>query len=136
MKVYTLNRDMKIFCVTAESFPYQIKQAFSSLISLLPSIEDRTFFGISYQSTEGDMIYKAAVLESFEGEAEKLGCEKFTIEKGEYLTETLKHWKKDESMIGVTFRKLAESKYNTIFPCVEWYKGNDVMCMVKLDRSK
>ena len=127
---------MKIFCVTAKSFPYGIKQAFGSLISLLPSVEDRIFFGISYQSTEGEMIYKAAVLQSFEGEAEKLGCEKFTIEKGEYLTETLKDWKKDESMIGLTFRKLADSKYNTTFPCVEWYKGDDVMCMVKLEQSK
>ena len=127
---------MEIFCITAKSFPYEIKQAFGLLISLLPSIEDRTFFGIAYQSKEGDMIYKAAVLESFKGEAEKLGCEKFTIEKGEYLTETLKDWKKDESRIGLTFRKFAESTYNATFPCVEWYKGDDVMCMVKLDQSK
>ncbi len=135
MEIYNLKNDLKIFCVTAKSFPYEIKQAFGALISMLPSIDDRTFFGIAYQNKVGDMIYKAAVLESFEGEAEELGCEKFTIEKGEYLTETLKDWKKNESMIGLTFRKFSESKYNATFPCVEWYKGDDVMCMVKLNNS-
>ena len=126
---------MKIFCVTAKSFPYEIKQAFGRLISMLSSIEDRTFFGIAYQNKMGDMIYKAAVLESYDGEGEKLGCEKFTIEKGEYLVETLKDWKRDESLIGLTFRKFSESKYNATFPCVEWYKGDDVMCMVKIDNA-
>ena len=127
---------MKIFCVTAKSFPYEIKQAFGLLINKLSNVEGRTFFGIAYQSEQGDMIYKAAVLESFEGEAEKLGCEKFTIEKGEYLTETLKDWKKDESQIGLTFRKFSDSKYNATFPCVEWYQGDDVMCMVRLEEEK
>jgi len=124
---------MEVFCVTAKSFPYEIKQAFGTLIDLLPSIEGRTFFGIAYEDESGDMIYKAAVLESFKGEAEKLGCEKFTIERGEYLTETIKDWKKDESLIGLTFKKFSESEYNTTFPCIEWYQANDVMCMVKLD---
>jgi len=127
---------MKIFCVTAKSFPYEIKQAFGSLINLLPSIENRTFFGIAYQNEQGEMIYKAAVLESFDGEAEKIGCEKFTIERGEYLSETLKNWKKDESLIGLTFKKFADSKYNATFPCVEWYQGDDVMCMVRLEKEK
>ena len=126
---------MKIFCVTAKSFPYEIKQAFGALVNLLPTTEGRTFFGIAYQNNEGDMIYKAAVLESFEGEGKKLGCDEFTIEKGKYLAETLKDWKKDESMIGITFRKFAESNYNSTFPCVEWYQGDDVMCMVKLDKT-
>jgi len=133
MEIYTLKKDLEIFCVTARSFPYEIKQAFGALINLLPGIEGRTFFGIAFEDKNGDMIYKAAVLESFAGEAEKLGCEKFTIEKGEYLAETLKDWKKDESQIGRTFKKFSESKYNATFPCVEWYQGNDVMCMVRLE---
>jgi predicted transcriptional regulator YdeE len=133
MEVYQLKNDLKIFCVTAKSFPYEIKKAFGTLISKLPSVEDRTFFGISYQSNAGDMIYMAAVLESYNGEGEKLGCEPFTIKKGEYLAEMLKNWKKDESQIGATFRKFSESAYRATFPCVEWYQGDDVMCMVKLN---
>jgi len=136
IEIYNLKEDLKLFCVTAKSFPYEIKQAFGSLISLLPDVEGRTFFGIAYQKNDGTMIYKAAVLEAYEGEAEKLNCEKFIIEKGEYLTETLKDWKKDETMIGLTFKKFADSKYNATFPCVEWYKGDDVMCMVRLVKEK
>ena len=137
MKIFTIEKEMNIFCVRAKSFPYEIKQAFSTLVSLLPTPEGRTFFGIAYQDEEGMMVYKAAVLESFKGEAEKLGCEKFRIEKGDYLTETLRNWKKDETMIGTTFKKISESNYPTTFPCVEWYRGNNVMCMVKLlERSK
>ncbi|HEV8513305.1 MAG TPA: hypothetical protein VGQ59_08510 [Cyclobacteriaceae bacterium] len=135
MEIYTLKNNIEIFCVTARSFPYEIKQAFAALINLLPTVEGRTFFGIAFEDKNGDMIYKAAVLESFGGEAEKLGCEKFIIEKGDYLTETLKDWKKDESLIGLTFKKFSESKYNATFPCVEWYQGNDVMCMVKLENQ-
>ena len=127
---------MKIFCVRAKSFPYEIKQAFGTLINLLPTIEGRTFFGIAYQNNEGEMIYKAGVLELFEGEGDELGCENFTIRKGEYVTETLRNWKTDETMIGMTFKKLAHAAYDTRFPCVEWYNGPDVMCMVRLDKDK
>ena len=127
---------MKIFCVTAKSFPYEIKQAFGTLINLLPTIEGRTFFGIAYQNNEGEMIYKAGVLELFDGEGDDLGCENFTIPKGEYVTETLRNWKTDETMIGMTFKKLAHAAYDTMFPCVEWYNGADVMCMVRLDKDK
>ena len=126
---------MKIFCVTAKSFPYDIKGAFGSLISKLPSIEDRTFFGVSYQTMSGEMIYKAAVLESFNGESEQYACESFTIQKGEYITETLKNWRQDEESIGTTFKKLADARPDTTFPCVEWYQGQDVMCMVRIDKS-
>lgn len=127
---------MKIVCVTAKSFPYQIKQAFGSLIDKLSNIEGRTFFGIAYQNNDGEMIYKAGVLELFDGEGEKLGCEKFVIRKGEYLTERLKNWKTDETMIGMTFKKLAHATPDTVFPCVEWYDGADVMCMVRLAKDK
>jgi predicted transcriptional regulator YdeE len=135
MEIFTLKDDMEVFCVTAKSFPYEIKQAFGSLINLLPGTEGRTFFGVSYQNKNGDMVYKAAVLESFEGEAAQLGCERLTIEKGEYLVERLTDWKKNESQIGLTFKKFATSKYNATFPCVEWYQGDDVVCMVRLYKS-
>jgi hypothetical protein len=73
------------------------------------------------------------VLESFEGEAEQYQCDTFIIKKGEYLVETLKNWKKNEASIGITFKKMADSRKDTIFPCVEWYQGDDVMCMVRIE---
>jgi len=135
MEVYELKNGMKIFCVRAKSFPNDIGKAFGVLINLLPTIEGRTFFGVSYQDKNRDMIYNAAVLESFEGEGETYGCETSIIKKGEYLAEMLKGWKKNETSIGITFRKLADARTDTVFPCVEWYQGDDVMCMVLIEES-
>lgn len=135
MEVFELKKDMKVFCIRAKSFPNDIGQTFGTLIQLLPTIEGRTFFGVSYQDKNRDMIYNAAVLESFEGEGKIYGCETFTIKKGEYLTEMLKGWKKNEASIGITFKKMSEARTDTVFPCVEWYQGDDVLCMVRIDRS-
>jgi len=135
MGIYELEKDLKVFCVQAKSFPNDIGKAFGTLISLLPTIDGRTFFGVSYEGKNHDMIYNAAVLESFEGEGKLYGCETFTIKKGEYLSEMLKGWKKDEASIGLTFRKMSEVRTDTVFPCVEWYQGEDVLCMVRIEKS-
>lgn len=135
MGIYELKQDMKVFCVQAKSFPNDIKRAFIELIDLLPTIEGRTFFGISYQDKNNNMIYNAAVLESFEGEGAQCGCKTYVIKNGEYLAEMLKDWKKDETSIGLTFSKMAQVRSDTIFPCVEWYQGDDVLCMVRIDPS-
>jgi len=133
MGIYELKQDLRVFCITAKSFPNDIQQAFAALITLLPTMEGRTFFGVSYQAKNRDMIYNAAVLELFEGEGKKYGCETFVIEKGEYLAEMIKDWKKDEASIGITFSKMATVRADTVFPCVEWYQGDDVLCMVRID---
>jgi len=133
MKRFALEKQMNTFCIKAHSFPYEIKRAFAELIGKLAATEGRTFFGISYTDQSGEIIYKAAVLESFRGEGEGLGCETFVIPKGDYLTITIKDWKKDELQIGAAFRQLTATKFDFNFPCVEWYQGHDVMCMVKLE---
>lgn len=135
MEVFELKKDMRVFCVRAKSFPNDIGKAFGKLISLLPTTEGRTFFGVSYEARNHEMVYNAAVLESFKGEGKVYGCETYTIKKGEYLAEMLKGWKKEEASIGITFRKMSEIRTDTVFPCVEWYQGEDVLCMVRIDRS-
>ena len=127
---------MKVFCVQAESFPNEIKTAFSTLINILPTIENRTFFGISYQGKNHEMIYNAAVLEAYEGEGKKYGCETYVIKKGQYLSEMLTNWKQDETSIGQTFKRMSEERNDVMFPCVEWYQGEDVMCMVRLEQRR
>ena len=136
MEVYSLENDLELFCVTARSFPHDIKEAFDQLVGLIGGIEGRTFFGISYQTEGGEIIYKAAVLELYKGEGELLGCERFLFEKGDYITETIPNWMEDPRSIGTTFRKLVDSLPDITFPCVEWYKGHDVMCMVRLEKAK
>ncbi len=135
MEIFKLEQDRELFCVTARSFPHDIKNAFDQLVRLIGEIEGRTFFGISYQAGTNAIIYKAAVEEAHKGEGVRLGCESFTLQKGEYITETLKNWMEDPNSIGITFMKLGDSRPDTTFPCVEWYKGADVMCMVKLEEN-
>jgi hypothetical protein len=132
MEQIKLEQDIKVFCVEAQSFPHDIGAAFNRLVSLVLNPDDRVFFGISYQANDGTIIYKAAVKEERAGEGKQLGCEEDVVRKGTYLAETIKDWRKDIGSIGSTFKKMADSKLNTTFPCVEWYKGDDVTCMVRL----
>lgn len=135
MEVFKLEKDINVFCVQAKSFPHEIGKAFGVLINSLPTIEGRTFFGISYQDKNRGMIYNAAVLESYEGEGEHYGFNTYIIKKGEYFSQMLKDWKKDETSIGQTFKKMSELRTDTVFPCIEWYQGDDVLCMVRIDHT-
>jgi len=132
METFKLDSDITVFVVPAFSFPQGIKQAFGELVQKLHTTDSRTFFGISYQGEGGEMVYLAAVQEAFAGEGKKLGCETFVIEKGNYLAATVKAWQTDELQIGRTFRELSNAGRPCTFPCVEWYEGADVRCMVRL----
>lgn len=134
METYFLDKPVKTFCVTAFHFPLGIKAAYEKLHAVLPSVEGRKFYGISWLVDNGNIIYKAAVEELYEGEGEKYGCETFTIRKGKYISEVLQNWRQDESIVGRTFMQLLstpgilEDGY-----CVEVYLNEkDVRCMVTL----
>ncbi len=137
MKNYFLNDDIKIFCVTAKSFPEGIMEAFTTLEKMLPTINGRIFYGISYKNKDGSIGYKAAVAESFEGEGEKYNCETFIITRGEYLTETIMNWRNNIPAIGSAFQMLlSDPRLDNSFPCVEWYKSDvEVMCMVRINAT-
>lgn len=132
MEEYTLQQNLPLLCVAAHSFPEGIGAAFDSLTAMLSDTKDRSFFGISYPDTKGGMIYQAAVLQTSEDESRQYACDTFTLPKGRYLTETVKDWRKQEEMIGMTFRKMGHARPDAFPPIVEWYKGEDVMCMLSL----
>src|SRR5437868_4241788 len=133
---YFIDKDIKVACVRASSFPEGIMDAFQKLNSILSSSKQRTLYGISYPDKNGNIIYRAAAEELNEGEAEELSLETFTIRKGQYISELLEDWRKDEMQIGKTFRKLLtdpriDKKQGY---CLEIYSNaNDVRCMVLLD---
>lgn len=130
METMVLEHDMNLCCVVARSFPDGIKDAFVSLEARAGS--DRILFGIS-KPEKNAIVYKAAALESHDGEAQALGLAPFTIRKGKYLTETVEDWMKDERRIGKTFGKLLNDKrLDPQSSCIEWYKGDNVICMVRL----
>ena len=134
MEKYSLKEDIKVFYVKAESFPEGITVAHEKLHSMLPSKEGRHFFGISYPDQNYQIIYRAAVKESYPGEAEKYGCDTFVIRKGEYISETIHGWQKDVPGIAKTFEKLLSNPHiDRKGYCLEEYLGeNDMRCMVGL----
>src|SRR6476660_4958420 len=106
MEEYYIDKEVKVFYVTATSFPEGVGGAFQKLLSFLPKPNERVLYGISSPNEKGEIIYKAAVAESFPGEGEQNGCEIYLIKKGEYCSELSLDWRKDESIVGRTFQKL------------------------------
>jgi hypothetical protein len=109
--------------------------AFEKLYGLIDNDRGRQMYGISFPDGKGSLIYRAAVEEAYPGEAQKTSLQTFSVRKGEYISEFLKNWKKDESGIGRTFHELL--KYPDIDKtggyCLEIYQNEkDVLCLVPL----
>ena len=139
MKPYFLNSDINVLCVTASSFPDGIMAAFDKLNSLIQSAVPRRIFGISYGDGNKNIIYKSAAEENSTDEAARLGCERFTIEKGEYISEYIEDFVKNIPAMGQAFREMCRDKrIDSNGYCIEVYLNNkkDVLCMVKLDPAK
>ena len=133
METKTVNKDIKVFYVTATSFPDGIKQAHEKLHSLIPFSKDRRYFGIS-RPENGIIIYRAAAEELNDREAESLNLDTLILKKGNYISLTINNYMKDISAIGEAFKLLLSNR--DIDPqayCVEWYLSDkDVKCMVRL----
>jgi hypothetical protein len=134
MEKFTLEEEIKVFCETAKSFPDGIMKAHQELESILTCSKQRRYFGITSRNAKGNFVYDAAAEEIYQGEAEELGCEKFLIERGQYISLLIENYKSDISAIGKAFELL--TAYPGTDPqgyCIEWYLDeNDVRCMVKL----
>ena len=114
------------------SFPQGIGEAFDSLIDRVPDGLERPYYGISYVENN-HIVYLAAALEKFPGEAEKYGFRRYVINEGEYNAITVKDWRTKTDTIKDVFMELMKDDCPTENnPCVEWYKNDDEMvCMVK-----
>ena len=134
MEKYEQKEDVSLICLKAASFPEGIMDAFNKLQESLPNCSERTWYGISKPNEKGEIIYKAAVTELSDMEAEKTGFESFTVTKGIYLTEEIKDWRKNMQMIGETFNKLLQDpELDMESSCIERYTADDeILCMVKL----
>lgn len=134
METRRRQEDINIACNKAKSFPDGIEEAFRQLENTIPESGNRPFYGLSKPEVNGQIVYRAAVLESKLGEAVKYGFEPFTISKGLYLTVTIKDWMSKPNVIGDTFMKLLEDpRLDPTSYCIEEYKkSGEVVCMVKL----
>jgi len=134
MEKFILDKDIKVFFVKATSFPMGVGGAFHTLQSFMPQGDKRILYGISHSDGNGDIIYMAAVEESFPGEGVQNGCETFLIKKREYASEILHDWRSDENIVGRTFQKLLkEPRLDPNGYCLEMYiNKKDVRCLVPL----
>jgi hypothetical protein len=133
MEIYQLKEDIKVFYVTAKSFPQGVEAAYNELYSKAGK-EGRNIYGLS-KPENGTIVYRAAVAENFADEAEKLGCETYIIPKGTYHTEIIHDFMNNMEKFAPTFQALLAAPnldWNTW--CVEWYKDDqNVVCMVKMN---
>ena len=133
MEKYTFQNDLKVFGVQVKTFPNGIGEAFDGLVKMLPGGFDRSYYGISYMSNDGAMVYIAAAIEKQEGEAEKYNCERYIIEKGEYLAITVNDWRSKTDCIKDVFHEIIkDNRIDKTRPAIEWYKDEkEMICMVK-----
>jgi hypothetical protein len=133
MELTKLKNDLDLFGLQVTTFPTGIKEAFDKIISLVPDGMQRSHYGISYM--EGDkIIYHATCSEKYEGEADKLNCRKYKIEKGDYLAIQITGWMKRIESIKDAFHELMQdNRIDLTKPCVEWYNSDEEMtCMMKV----
>ncbi len=139
MEIFSIEQDIPVITVKAASFPDGIMAAWEKLHSLLTPDIQRKFYGISRPdpSANGGIVYLAAAAESFAGEAASLGAEMFSIQKGNYLSETISDWKTNVALIGSCFQRLIKDpRVDPQGYCLEIYHGDaDVHCMVLLKQE-
>jgi hypothetical protein len=136
MEIIKIEKDIKIFCVTAKSYPDGIMEAHQKLHSLVPFSYERKYFGLSRPENNDGIVYKAATEETVEGEAKKYNCETLIIKKGNYISIVISNYRKDLQSIGIAFQKLLlQPNIDHQGYCIEWYLSEDkVNCLVSLER--
>ncbi len=100
MDTITFDNDIKVFYITAKSFPDGIMESHKKLHELVPFSADRKYFGIS-RPENGVIVYRAAAEEKENGEAEKLMCDSLILKKGKYISMTINDFMKDIPAIGI-----------------------------------
>ncbi len=132
METLILEKDIRVFYITATSFPEGIIDATQRLHALIPFSKNRKYFGIS-RPENGVIVYRSAAEELHKGEAETLACDTLTLKKGKYIGLTIKNYAKDMLSIDRAFKQLLA--YPHLDPkgyCVEWYiNETDVTCMIR-----
>ena len=137
MEQFILKDDIKVFCVTAESFPDGVLAAHQALHRMVAFTNERNYFGLSRMENGGSIVYKAAAEEYMDGEFSGKGLEELIISKGTYQCITVENFMQNVPEIGQAFQKLLDDQNlaNEGY-CVEWYLPNDaVRCMVRLNTS-
>ena len=132
METFHLTDDLNVMGVQVKNIPSGIGEAFDALVKKIPDGFNRSYYGISEMTGDG-MVYRAAAIEKYDGEAEQYQYERYKVEKGKYLTVTVKDWRSKVGSINKVFHEMMRDvRADRTKPCVEWYKNDDeMMCMVR-----
>ena len=139
METLTFDKNLKVFYVTASSFPDGVMAAHEQLNKIAPAGPGRKHFGLSRPEPDsrppGTIVYRAAAEELNPGEAEKYNCGTLLLRKGKYACFTVKDFRANIQAIDKTFQTLlALPNLDPEGYCVEWYfNDKDVKCMVRLE---
>lgn len=135
MKEFNFAEDVNVFGFSLDTFPAGIGGAFDILIQKTGDrAGTRSYYGLS-EFKNDKMIYYALAEEKFPGEGKKFNYEKFTIEKGDYLTMKVSDWQNKINSINHVFSEIIEdSRVNKTKPAIEWYINEDeMMCLVQMN---
>jgi len=72
METYDLKKDLKVFGKEVKTFPQAVKEAFSSLLNMIPDGFKRSYYGLSYMDDKGKMVYIATAEEKDEGKLKNI----------------------------------------------------------------
>jgi DinB superfamily len=138
METYTLIHDVHVFGLQVKTFPQGIKEVFNALMQKVDNGKNRAYYGLSKMDADGGILYYANTEEKFPGEAEKYGCESYTMKKGDYLAVTIKDWYSKLDTIKEVFHEMMQDKRaDNTKPCIEWYKTDEEMiCMMQVDPTQ
>lgn len=134
METITLYQDIRVFYVTAASFPEGVMAAHQKLHAMVPMTSERKYFGISRPEGNG-IVYRAGAEELQPDEAKHYHCETLILLKGHYNSILVENYMQDIPAIGKTFEQLlALPDIDRNGYCVEWYiNDKDVRCMVRME---
>jgi hypothetical protein len=140
MELFRLEKDIKLFCIKADSFPDGIKTAHQKLVSITASYGKCNYFGVSYLF-DNEILYMAAAELKNDDEPIPAGCETYTLNKGNYISIYIPDFSTDISQIDKAFKiLLADPRIDENGCCAECYlpegtdgtNAKDIRCMVRL----
>lgn len=105
---YHLKENIKVYCISAVSFPDGAVTAHQKLHVMLPYTTERKYFGLSKPAGQGLNIYKAAVVELAKGELSGKDLEEMIIRKGNYKYIVMKQFRKNILAIDEAFQQLQQ----------------------------
>lgn len=136
METVRIENDIRVFYITAESFPAGVLDAHNTLHALVPFSRRRKYFGISRPENSGDIVYRAGTEETRLNEGREYNCDTLILRKGNYITLPVTDFRDEPQRIEHAFQiLLTHPDLDPQGYCVEWYLNDreEVKCMIRLN---